>query len=102
MQINNIQPTFWKVGCFFGRLNKNKLMEENAMKFYVEKTKLHFIKEESNAVPVITYSGHDESQGYSDNYIFQETEVFNARLLGEERAFSLDKEVFKLATFTPT
>ena len=83
-------------------LNKNKLMEDNAMKFYVEKTKLHFIKEESNAVPVITYSGHDESQGYSDNYIFQDTEVINARLLGKDRAFSLDKGAFKLTKFNPT
>lgn len=72
------------------------------MKFYVEKTKLNFINRESDAVPVITYSGHDESQTYSDNYIFQETEVINARLLGEERAFSLDKEAFKLTTFIPT
>ena len=71
-------------------------MEENAMKFYVEKTKLHFIKEESNAVPIITYSGHDESQSYSDNYMFQDTEVINARLLGKDRSFSLDKEAFKL------
>jgi len=77
-------------------------MEDNAMKFYVEKTKLHFIKEESNGVPMITYSGHDESQNYSEDYAFQETEVLNARLLGEERAFSLDKEAFKLTRFNPT
>ncbi|TEW52661.1 CmcJ/NvfI family oxidoreductase [Psychromonas algicola] len=72
------------------------------IRFYVEKTKLHFIKDESNAVPVISYSGHDESQNYSDDYIFQETEVLNARLLGEDRVFSLDKEAFKLTQFNPT
>ena len=64
-----------------------------------EKTKLHFIKAESTAVPVINYSGFDEQQEYSDDYIFQETEVIDARLANPEQTFSLDKEGFELASF---
>jgi len=72
------------------------------MKSDVQKTKLHFIKQESNAQPSIHYSGHDELQSYSDDYIFQTTEIINARAIADERVFSLDKEAFKLVTFTPT
>ncbi|WP_025565753.1 CmcJ/NvfI family oxidoreductase [Psychromonas sp. SP041] len=69
--------------------------------YMTEKTKLHFIKAESTAVPVINYSGFDEQQEYSDDYIFQETEVIDARLANPEQTFSLDKEGFELASFTP-
>ena len=72
------------------------------MKYDTEKTKLHFINDQSTAVPVINYSGNDEKQEYSDDYIFLETEIMNARTLNAETAFSLDKEAFKLTTFIPT
>ena len=68
----------------------------------LEKTKLHFIKNESNNVPVVNYSGKDELQEYSDNYIYQDTDIINARQLKKTRTFSLDREAFKLVTFTPT
>ena len=72
---------------------------ESVMEHYVEKTKLHFIKNSSTSVPVINYSGHDELQQYSDAYAFQEAEIINARAL--EVPFSLRKEGFELARFTP-
>lgn len=65
------------------------------------KTTLHFIKSGSTSTPAINYSGHDESQEYSDNYIFQETDIINARALSEGHSFSLDKQAFTLTTFTP-
>lgn len=76
------------------------------MTYSVEKTKLHYIKNDSTAVPVVNYSGHDESQGYSDDYIFHETDIINARTpdtraLNDKAAFSLNREAFKLVTFTP-
>jgi hypothetical protein len=71
------------------------------MKYDLEKTKLHFIKNESIAVPIVNYSGLDESQSYSDEYTFHETDIVNARSLSEERTFSLDREAFKLITFSP-
>ena len=43
-----------------------------------QRTQLHFIKNESTDTPVVNYSGHDESQGYSDEYIYQETEIIDA------------------------
>ncbi len=76
------------------------------MTYSVEKTQLHYIKNDSTAVPVVNYSGHDESQGYSDDYIFHETDIINARTpdtraLNDKAAFSLNREAFKLVTFTP-
>ena len=72
------------------------------MKYDVEKTKLHFIKDESTGIPIINYSGHDELQEYSEDYIFKDTEIVNARSLQEGTEFSLDKQAFKLVTFKPT
>jgi len=71
------------------------------MQYDVEKTTLHYIKSESTGVPTIDYSGFDESQSYSDDYIFLETDVINARAFKEKDAFSLDVEAFKLVEFSP-
>lgn len=72
------------------------------MKHDLEKTKLHFIKNESTGIPVVNYSGHDESQEYSANYTFHETDVINARSLKTKSPFCLDREAFKLVQFSPT
>ena len=72
------------------------------MKNCIEKTQLHFIKNESVNVPMINYSGHDESQEYSDDYIFKATNVIDARSLPDDYSFSLDKEAFQLVGFNPT
>ncbi len=74
---------------------------QNVMARNIEKTKLHYINNESTAVPVVNYSGHDESQDYSDDYIYHETQIINARTLKDREAFSLDREAFKLVTFNP-
>jgi len=71
------------------------------MKHDLETTTLHYIKSESNGTPVVNYSGFDESQEYSDDYTFIETDIINARALGKERSFSLDTEAFKLVEFSP-
>lgn len=71
------------------------------MKHNSLKTKLHFIKNESTNVPVVNYSGHNESQGYSDDYIYHETEIIDARVAKESSPASLDKEAFELVKFTP-
>ncbi len=71
------------------------------MQYDVEKTTLHYIKNESTAVPTIDYSGFDESQSYSDDYVFLEADVINARALKKRDAFSLDIEGFKLVEFSP-
>jgi hypothetical protein len=71
------------------------------MKSHLEKAQLHFIKDESTDMPVVNYSGHDESQGYSDDYVFQEAEINNARTSKAQKPANLDKEAFKLVTFTP-
>jgi len=68
----------------------------------LERTRLHFIRSESTGTPVINYSGFDESQSYSDDYIFLDTEVIDARPLKTEWNFSLDREAFKLVEFTPS
>ena len=70
------------------------------MKHDIEKAQLHFIKRESTNTPVINYSGYDELQEYSDDYNFQEAEIFNART-STDKEFSLDKEGFELVLFTP-
>jgi len=67
----------------------------------IEKVKLHYIKNESTKRPLVNYSGHDESQGYSDEYVFLETEVLDARQVEEKKEFSLDKEGFTKVTFNP-
>jgi hypothetical protein len=72
------------------------------MKYDVEKTKLHFIKNESTGIPSINYSGHDELQEYSEDYSFETAEIINARTLPEGKTFGLDKEAFMLTTFNPT
>lgn len=71
------------------------------MKYDSEKTTLHFIRAESTKVPVINYSGLDESQSYSDDYTFLESEVIDARKTKNSTAFSLDREAFKLVNFCP-
>lgn len=71
------------------------------MTYSLEKTKLHYIHNDSTAVPVVNYSGHDESQGYSDDYIFHETDIINARTIKNKPAFSLNREAFKLVRFKP-
>lgn len=71
------------------------------MKHNIEKTQLHFIKRESTNTPVINYSGYDELQEYSDDYNFQDTDIINARSI-TDREFSLNKEGFELASFTPS
>ncbi|MBD5771762.1 CmcJ/NvfI family oxidoreductase [Marinomonas colpomeniae] len=70
------------------------------MKYKAEKTKLHYIRNESTTTPVINYSGHDELQEYSDGYRFQETDIINARS-ATGTAFNLDKQGFELVSFTP-
>lgn len=77
------------------------MREKNVMRYDLEKTKLHFIRNDSTATPVVNYSGLDESQSYSDDYTFHETDIINARALKEERVFSLDREAFKLVSFDP-
>ena len=67
----------------------------------VEKTRLNYIRREATNTPVINYSGFDESQSYSDEYVFLETGIINARNIKKENAFSLDKEAFKLVEFAP-
>ncbi|MBO1254983.1 hypothetical protein J3L16_04680 [Alteromonas sp. 5E99-2] len=64
-------------------------------------SKLHFIRNDSNKTPVVNYSGHDESQGYSDDYVFQNTDIHDGRLLYKRTPASLNKEAFKLTTFKP-
>lgn len=71
------------------------------MKSDVEKTKLHFIKNESTGVPIVNYSGQDELQEYSEDYIYHDTDIINARKLKEDRSFSLNREAFKLVAFSP-
>lgn len=66
-----------------------------------ETTTLHYIKNDSKNVPVINYSGLNESQSYSDEYTFIESEVINARSIKGKKAFSLDVEAFKLVGFKP-
>lgn len=67
----------------------------------IEKTKLHFINRESTNDPFINYSGHDESQEYSEAYDFQDAEIINARSISDT-PFSLDKQAFELAVFRPS
>ncbi len=67
----------------------------------IEKTKLHYIKNESTKRPLVNYSGHDESQGYSDDYVFLDAEVYDARRLDHKKDFNLDQEGFKLLRFNP-
>ena len=67
----------------------------------IEKTRLNYIRREATNTPVINYSGFDESQSYSDEYVFLETGIINARNIKKENAFSLDKEAFKLVEFAP-
>lgn len=73
----------------------------NIDKNNTEQTQLHYIKNESTNMPIVNYSGNDESQSYSEEYIFNTTEIINARILSNDRSFSLDKEAFKLVKFTP-
>ncbi|MEO9508059.1 MAG: CmcJ/NvfI family oxidoreductase [Nonlabens ulvanivorans] len=65
------------------------------------KAKLHYIKNESVNTPIVNYSGENETQNYSDDYVFHITEIENARLSKATEPASLDKEAFKLACFTP-
>lgn len=71
------------------------------MKYNSIKTQLHFIKNESTNTPVVNYSGQNELQGYSEDYIYQETEIIDARATRETNPASLDKEAFELVKFTP-
>lgn len=65
----------------------------------VTKTQLHFIKNESQNVPVVNYSGHDETQSYSDDYIFKDTEIIDARQAPQAEEFNLDRQAFKKVDF---
>jgi len=67
----------------------------------IEKVELHYIKQESQSTPVVNYSGDDESQGYSDDYVFSATDVTDARRLKNKKEFKLDREGFKLVSFSP-
>lgn len=71
------------------------------MKNKQQKAQLHFIRGDSTNTPVVNYSGHNESQGYSDDYNYQETEITNARSAKPNGLTSLDKEAFKLTRFDP-
>lgn len=71
------------------------------MKRHIEKSKLHFIRKESTGMPIVSYSGNDESQEYSDDYIFQEVDIINARAVKAQNPASLDTEAFKLVVFKP-
>ena len=66
----------------------------------VEKVRLHYIKKNSENTPVVNYSGDNESQGYSNEYVFIETDITDARTL-VNKEFNLDKEGFKLTHFIP-
>jgi len=66
------------------------------------KTKLHYIRSESVNTPVVNYSGENESQNYSEDYIFHETQIHNARVLKANIPANLDTEAFKLVNFEPT
>ena len=67
----------------------------------IEKVKLHFIKKDSTNTPIVNYTGHAESQGYSEEYVFLETEVHDARRLEDKKDFNIDREGFSLVSFTP-
>ena len=67
-----------------------------------QRTTLQFIRSDSTGTPSVRYSGFDETQQYSADYLFQESEVINARALAKKRSFSLDKEAFKLVDFSPS
>lgn len=71
------------------------------MNYNSEKTTLHYIKHDSKNIPVIHYSGRNESQSYSDEYTLLESEVIDARSLKNKKNFSLDIEAFKLVRFKP-
>lgn len=67
----------------------------------IEKTLLHFIKHDTNVAPVITYSGHDELQEYSDAYVFLDADIIDARQVSDETTFTLDSAGFSLVPFSP-
>jgi len=77
--------------------NRKGVMKNNLLK-----TKLHYIKNESTSTPVVNYSGENETQSYSDDYIYHETEINDARIVKASDPASLDKEAFKLVDFSPT
>ena len=68
----------------------------------VKRTTLHFIRPDSTGTPVVNYSGFDETQAYSDDYRFLETDIISARTPPNEKTFSLDREAFRLVNFCPT
>ncbi|MGX9417356.1 CmcJ/NvfI family oxidoreductase [Vibrio sp. WJH972] len=71
------------------------------MKYNIEKTTLHFIRKESTSTPVIQYSGFNETQEYSEDYLFQDADIIDARSL-PDATFNVDKHGFELATFQPS
>lgn len=71
------------------------------MEYELEQTKLHYIKNDSTGVPVVNYSGHNELQEYSDDYVYDNTEVINARTCKAVTPCSLDREAFALVSFKP-
>jgi len=68
----------------------------------IETTQLHFIKRDAKVDPVITYSGHDELQEYSEAYAFQDADIIDARQVADESVFSLDTAGFELVPFSPS
>ena len=90
------QDTYRKVGFF----DEDKDKEVNMNK-KIEKTQLHFIKHDAKVAPVITYSGHDELQEYSDAYAFQDADIIDARQVSEGTTFTLDSAGFALVSFSP-
>jgi len=74
---------------------------EVLMKYDVERTQLHFIRNEITNTPVINYSGYDEKQEYSEAYQFKDADIINARTVTDS-VFSLDTNGFQLVQFTPS
>jgi len=68
----------------------------------IETTQLHFIQRDTTVEPVITYSGHDELQGYNEAYAFQRADIVDARQVAHDTVFSLDTAGFELVSFTPS
>lgn len=67
----------------------------------MEKSTLHFIRSDSTGTPFVNYSGFDESQEYSDDYTFLETDILNARTTTDKAPFTLDRQAFELVHFRP-
>ncbi len=66
------------------------------------KSKLHYINNASEKVPRVSYSGSNESQSYSDDYIFHEEVIYDGRLKESEKEARLDREGFRFISFSPS